>query len=179
MHPTVSTALIVDKGTRNIKNSEAYHLGLVELQDASSQASVLQLSTDQNGPILDFCAGGGGKSLALSAYLNKPIFAYDQKINELNALKEEISEKAENKNQLAIYNEKTAASLYSATNRMSKHSLAEQTKYANTNALADIKNTVTEASLSVDDFNLGQDSEYVKNPSAGRNLNRVGTYLGI
>ena len=93
----------------------------------------------------------------------KPIFAYDQKINELNALKEEISEKAENKNQLAIYNEKTAASLYSATNRMSKHSLAEQTKYANTNALADIKNTVTEASLSVDDFNLGQDSEYVKN----------------
>ena len=77
LHPTVSTALIVDKGTRNIKNSEAYNLGLVELQDASSQASVLQLSTDQNGPILDYCAGGGGKALALNAYLNKPIFAYD------------------------------------------------------------------------------------------------------
>ena len=77
LHPTVSTALIVDEGTRNIKNSEAYNLGLVELQDASSQASVLQLSTDQNGPILDYCAGGGGKALALNAYLNKPIFAYD------------------------------------------------------------------------------------------------------
>ena len=76
-HPTVSTALIVNKGTRKIKNSEAYNIGLVELQDASSQASVLKLSIDQNGPILDFCAGGGGKSLALSAYLNKPIFAYD------------------------------------------------------------------------------------------------------
>jgi hypothetical protein len=93
----------------------------------------------------------------------QPIFAYDQKINELNALKEEIAGKAENKNQLAIFNEKAAASLYSSTNRMSKHSLAEQTKYANTNALADINNTVIEASLSVDDFNLGQDSEYVKN----------------
>ena len=93
----------------------------------------------------------------------KPIFAYDQKVNDLNALKEEIAEKAENKNQLAIYNEKTAASLYSSTNRMSKHSLAEQTKYANTNALADINNTAIEAALSVDDFNLGQDSEYVKN----------------
>ena len=51
LHPTVSTALIVDEGPRNIKNSEAYNLGLVELQDASSQASILQLGTDQNGPI--------------------------------------------------------------------------------------------------------------------------------
>ena len=77
LHPTVSTALIVDEKTRNIKNSEAYNLGLVELQDASSQASVLQLSTSQIGPILDYCSGGGGKALALNAYLKKPIFAYD------------------------------------------------------------------------------------------------------
>ena len=77
LHPTVSTALIVDEGTRKIKNSEAYNLGIVELQDASSQASVLQLSSGQNGPILDYCAGGGGKALALNAYLKKPIFAYD------------------------------------------------------------------------------------------------------
>ena len=77
VHPSVSTALIVDEKTRNIKNSEAYNLGLVELQDASSQASVLQLSTSQIGPILDYCSGGGGKALALNAYLKKPIFAYD------------------------------------------------------------------------------------------------------
>ena len=68
---------MVNKGYRKIKNSRAYGSGLVELQDASSQASVLQLSMDQSGPILDFCAGGGGKSLALSAFLNQPIFAYD------------------------------------------------------------------------------------------------------
>ena len=85
-HPTVSTALIVNKGTRKIKNSEAYNIGLVELQDASSQASVLKLNIDQNGPILDFCAGGGGKSLALSAHLNKPIFAYDANFERMKDL---------------------------------------------------------------------------------------------
>ena len=85
-HPTVSTALIVNKGTRKIKNSEAYNIGLVELQDASSQASVLKLNIDQNGPILDFCAGGGGKSLALSAYLNRPIFAYDANFERMKDL---------------------------------------------------------------------------------------------
>ena len=85
-HPTVSTALIVSKGTRKIKNSEAYNIGLVELQDASSQASVLKLNIDQNGPVLDFCAGGGGKSLALSAYLNKPIFAYDANFERMKDL---------------------------------------------------------------------------------------------
>ena len=91
LHPTVSTALIVNKGTRNIKNSEAYNLGLVELQDASSQASVLALSKDQNGPILDFCAGGGGKSLALNAYLNKPIFAYDVNFERMKDLNKRAS----------------------------------------------------------------------------------------
>ena len=90
-HPTVSTALIVNKGTRKIKNSEAYNLGLVELQDASSQASVLKLNKDQNGPILDFCAGGGGKSLALSAYLNKPIFAYDANFERMKDLPKRAS----------------------------------------------------------------------------------------
>ena len=85
-HPTVSTALIVRKGTRKIKNSQAYNIGLVELQDASSQASVLKLNIDQNGPVLDFCAGGGGKSLALSAYLNKPIFAYDANFERMKDL---------------------------------------------------------------------------------------------
>ena len=91
LHPTVSTALIVNKGTRNIKNSEAYNLGLVELQDASSQASVLSLSKDQNGPILDFCAGGGGKTLALNAYLNKPIFAYDVNFERMKDLNKRAS----------------------------------------------------------------------------------------
>jgi len=92
-----------------------------------------------------------------------PITAYDQKVKDLNALKEEIAERTENKNQLAIFNEKSSATLLSSTNRMSKHSIVEGTKHANAETLADIENSVTETGLSVDDFNMGTDSEYVKN----------------
>ena len=92
-----------------------------------------------------------------------PITAYDQKVIDLNALKEEIAERSENKNQLAIFNEKSSATILSATNRMSKHSIAEGSKHANNETLADINNSVTETGLSVDDFNMGENSEYVKN----------------
>lgn len=92
-----------------------------------------------------------------------PITAYDQKIKELNELKEEIAERSENKNQLAIFNEKSSATILSATNRMSKHSIAEGSKHANNETLADIENSITETGLSVDDFNMGDQSEYVKN----------------
>ena len=92
-----------------------------------------------------------------------PITAYDQKVKDLNALKEEIAERSENKNQLAIFNEKSSATILSATNRMSKHSIAEGSKHANNETLADINNSVTETGLSVDDFNMGENSEYVKN----------------
>ena len=92
-----------------------------------------------------------------------PITAYDQKVKELNELKEEIAGRTENKNQLAIFNEKSSATLLSSTNRMSKHSIVEGSKHANNEAIADIKNSVTETGLSVDDFNMGENSEYVKN----------------
>ena len=51
--------------------------GLVELQDAHSQAAVTLLDPKQNGPILDYCAGGGGKSLALAAWLGGAVHAHD------------------------------------------------------------------------------------------------------
>ncbi len=92
-----------------------------------------------------------------------PITAYDEKVKELNALKEEIAERSENKNQLAIFNEKSSATILSSTNRMSKHSIAEGSKHANNAAIADINNSITETGLSVDDFNMGENSEYVKN----------------
>ncbi|MEO0863141.1 MAG: RsmB/NOP family class I SAM-dependent RNA methyltransferase, partial [Pseudomonadota bacterium] len=59
------TALTVIGGARRIKASSVYLDGLVELQDASSQAAVARLQG--SGRVLDFCAGGGGKSLALAA----------------------------------------------------------------------------------------------------------------
>ena len=85
-HPNVCTALKVTKGSRKIRNSQAYKTGLVEIQDASSQASVLSINLNQNGPILDFCAGGGGKALALNAYFKQPIYAHDANVQRMKDL---------------------------------------------------------------------------------------------
>lgn len=76
-HPSVVTALRVLSGARKISNSSAFKNGLVELQDASSQASVCALEQHMQGPILDFCAGGGGKALALAAWLETKVYAHD------------------------------------------------------------------------------------------------------
>ena len=76
-HETVPTALLVLENAHRIINSAAYLGGLVELQDASSQMSICSLPTFIEGEILDYCAGGGGKSLALAAWLNCKVFAYD------------------------------------------------------------------------------------------------------
>ncbi|MBB5514902.1 16S rRNA (cytosine967-C5)-methyltransferase [Rubricella aquisinus] len=61
-------ALIVTDGARAIQRSKAYLQGLVELQDAASQATVDAIAVPEGARVLDFCAGGGGKALALAAY---------------------------------------------------------------------------------------------------------------
>lgn len=63
----VDYALQVVENERRILQSEAYNSGLVELQDASSQAAVLHLGDLSGLRVLDYCAGGGGKALALAA----------------------------------------------------------------------------------------------------------------
>lgn len=53
-------------GTR-IVSTDAYVDGLVEIQDAASQAAVALAAAQPGMTVLDFCAGGGGKTLALAA----------------------------------------------------------------------------------------------------------------
>jgi 16S rRNA (cytosine967-C5)-methyltransferase len=76
-HDAVPTALLVLENARRIINSNTYLKGLVELQDASSQMSVCNLPSYIEGEILDYCAGGGGKSLALAAWFKCKVFACD------------------------------------------------------------------------------------------------------
>ncbi len=79
------TALIVTSGARQIRRSTAFELGFIELQDAASQAAVA--SVKGKGRALDFCAGGGGKSLALAAG-GWDVTAYDvapERMNDLPA----------------------------------------------------------------------------------------------
>ncbi|NSX55198.1 RsmB/NOP family class I SAM-dependent RNA methyltransferase [Parasulfitobacter algicola] len=70
-----STALQVTKNARRVQNSKAYAAGLVELQDAASQAVTAGLPL-KSSRVLDYCAGGGGKSLAMAA-LGATVFAHD------------------------------------------------------------------------------------------------------
>lgn len=66
-HPLAATALRVLSGARRIVASQAYLQGLVELQDVASQAVLGGLLLPEAARVLDYCAGGGGKALALAA----------------------------------------------------------------------------------------------------------------
>ena len=66
-HPLADTALEVTSNPRRVAQSRAYLDGLVELQDASSQAACAAVPLEPGARVLDYCAGGGGKALALAA----------------------------------------------------------------------------------------------------------------
>lgn len=73
--PDLPTALEVIEGARRVNGSQAYQTGLVELQDLSAQLASALLPA--KGSVLDYCAGGGGKALALAARGAGPITAHD------------------------------------------------------------------------------------------------------
>jgi 16S rRNA (cytosine967-C5)-methyltransferase len=77
-HPLASSALEVLTNPRRIAQSAAFLKGWVELQDAASQAVVEALPLPKTGRILDYCAGGGGKSLAIAALSDASLSAFDQ-----------------------------------------------------------------------------------------------------
>lgn len=76
-HPLAKTALEVSENARKIQNSQAYRSGWVELQDASSQAVVAALPLADGMKVLDHCAGGGGKTLAMAARARIKLLAHD------------------------------------------------------------------------------------------------------
>ena len=76
-HPDVPTALRIVEGARKLRGASAYASGLVELQDASSQAAVAELPMAAGASVLDFCAGGGGKALAFAARGAGRVLAHD------------------------------------------------------------------------------------------------------
>ncbi|MBY6065572.1 RsmB/NOP family class I SAM-dependent RNA methyltransferase [Leisingera aquaemixtae] len=76
-HPAASTALEVTDGARKLRNARAYQDGLVELQDAASQAVTERLPLQDGMTVLDYCAGGGGKTLAMAARAKIQCFAHD------------------------------------------------------------------------------------------------------
>ncbi len=76
-HPLASSALEVRAGARRVQATAAYLDGMVELQDAASQAVVEMLPLRDGMAVLDLCAGGGGKTLAMAARARLRLFAHD------------------------------------------------------------------------------------------------------
>jgi 16S rRNA (cytosine967-C5)-methyltransferase len=74
--PRVETALEVASGARQVKSSVAYAEGWVEPQDLSVQLALAAVDWP-GGRILDYCAGGGGKALAISDACAAQVLAHD------------------------------------------------------------------------------------------------------
>lgn len=76
-HPDVAGALIVTENARRVQQSKAYTDGLVEVQDASSQKAVMGFEVPVGATVLDYCAGGGGKALAVADRFECAVTAHD------------------------------------------------------------------------------------------------------
>ena len=68
-----------DSRTPNVQVDEAFLKGGFEIQDQGSQIAALLAEAHVGEQVLDFCAGAGGKSLAMAAAMNNTgqIFAHD------------------------------------------------------------------------------------------------------
>ncbi len=78
------TALEVIENPRKVSMSAAFANGLIELQDASSQAICAGLPPSRR--MLDYCAGGGGKVLAYGDLNTAALFAHDANSRRLGDL---------------------------------------------------------------------------------------------
>lgn len=72
-----STALHVTRNPQRLRAAHAYVDGLVEIQDVSSQQAVERLALRAGDRILDYCAGGGGKALAIADMHDVSVVAHD------------------------------------------------------------------------------------------------------
>jgi 16S rRNA (cytosine967-C5)-methyltransferase len=79
---------VSDSKTPNIQADEAYLKGGVEIQDEGSQLVALLCDAKPGQQILDYCAGAGGKTLALASTMQNKgqIFAHDVDRNRLKPI---------------------------------------------------------------------------------------------
>lgn len=76
-HPLAPGALLVTEGARRVAQGRAYRGGLVELQDGASQAVTASIPLRNDMKVLDYCAGGGGKTLAMAGSSDAAFFCHD------------------------------------------------------------------------------------------------------
>lgn len=83
----IATGLRVTQG-RNIMQTELYKDGSIEVQDAGAQLTSLLCNAKRGMTILDYCAGAGGKALAMAAQMEHHgrIFVHDEERRRLKPL---------------------------------------------------------------------------------------------
>lgn len=74
---TCESALLVTQNERRVKTCSAFTEGLVDVQDLSSQEAVHALRVSPSARVLDYCAGGGGKALAIADIYGCSVTAHD------------------------------------------------------------------------------------------------------
>jgi 16S rRNA (cytosine967-C5)-methyltransferase len=76
----------------NVQAEEAFRRGRFEVQDEGSQLCALLVGAEPGEQVLDFCAGAGGKTLALAARMENrgQIFAFDADRNRLAPIYERL-----------------------------------------------------------------------------------------
>ncbi|MCS0504330.1 RsmB/NOP family class I SAM-dependent RNA methyltransferase [Ancylobacter mangrovi] len=70
----------------------AYLKGSVEIQDEGSQLAAILAAPARGAQVLDLCAGGGGKTLALAALMDNAgqLYAYDDDLRRLAPIHERV-----------------------------------------------------------------------------------------
>jgi 16S rRNA (cytosine967-C5)-methyltransferase len=77
----------------SLSRLEAYTRGAIEVQDEGSQLLAAVLDPKRGEMVVDFCAGAGGKTLALGAAMRSTgrLYAFDTSAHRLDALKPRLA----------------------------------------------------------------------------------------
>jgi 16S rRNA (cytosine967-C5)-methyltransferase len=97
------------EGKPAVNKLDAFARGAIEVQDEGSQLLALLLDAKRGEMVVDFCAGAGGKTLALGAAMRSTgrLYAFDTSAHRLDALKPRLARsKLSNVYPAAIANER-------------------------------------------------------------------------
>lgn len=101
--------------TTQLTQSPSYRYGAVEIQDEAAQVASLLAGAKPKMSVVDYCAGGGGKTLAMAAQMENKgqVYALDIDFNRLKAIKPRIDRaKLHNIQTHKLGNEKTNQLMY-------------------------------------------------------------------
>ena len=81
------------EGKPALNRQDAFTRGAVEIQDEGSQLLALLLDAKRGEMVVDFCAGAGGKTLAIGASMRNTgrLYAFDTSAHRLDALKPRLA----------------------------------------------------------------------------------------